>query len=191
MAFRRIAILEPSLVYPQPLAASKAPVWQAATDQWLAQALSKGAEAIYARFHSQLPTEVLIVQRLLARSPARILAPAWMASQIGGSCGLHFRSNELLLRTADMSFSPIGQSCHTNSEAQAAQANGADYIFASPIFPTRTHPEAKPIGLEGLRDICAAVSIPVYALGGLDPDREDACRMAGASGIAGIRMFFA
>ena len=65
----------------------------------------------------------------------------------------------------------IGYSAHELGEAVAAQRNGADYVFFSPIFPTRSkrgHPGA---GIKSLKSCCNAVEIPVYALGGITPVR--------------------
>ena len=51
-----------------------------------------------------------------------------------------------------------------------------------------TKPDADPpIGLEGLAEICAAVSIPVVAIGGIDASNAADCIRAGAAGVAVIR----
>ncbi|HOF88051.1 MAG TPA: thiamine phosphate synthase, partial [Armatimonadota bacterium] len=42
------------------------------------------------------------------------------------------------------------------------------------------------VGLDALREVCAAVRIPVFALGGITPDRVPACLAAGAGGVAAI-----
>jgi thiamine monophosphate synthase len=53
---------------------------------------------------------------------------------------------------------------------------------------TPSKPDADPaIGLEGLRAICEAVSIPVVAIGGIDVSNARACIQAGAAGIAVVR----
>jgi thiamine-phosphate pyrophosphorylase len=47
------------------------------------------------------------------------------------------------------------------------------------------------VGLEKLREACAvAGEMPVFALGGVDEGSAGECVDAGASGVAGIRMFF-
>jgi thiamine-phosphate pyrophosphorylase len=84
----------------------------------------------------------------------------------------------------------VGVSCHSLQEALGAQSAGADYLLLGPIFET----PAKlifgpPLGLEKLREVVSRVSIPVLALGGITPERVRACREAGATGIAGIRIF--
>ncbi|WP_101912882.1 thiamine phosphate synthase [Megasphaera vaginalis (ex Bordigoni et al. 2020)] len=65
--------------------------------------------------------------------------------------------------------STLGVSVHTAAEARKAELLGATYIVASHVFPTSCKPDDPPIGVSTLRDICGAVSLPVYALGGITP----------------------
>ena len=44
-----------------------------------------------------------------------------------------------------------------------------------------------PIGLDGLAEICSAVSVPVVAIGGIDAANAADCIRAGAAGVAVIR----
>lgn len=82
----------------------------------------------------------------------------------------------------------LGLSAATVDEALDAEARGASYVGAGPVWPTSSKEDADPaIGLEGLREICAAVSIPVVAIGGIDASNARACIEAGAAGVAVIR----
>lgn len=84
----------------------------------------------------------------------------------------------------------VGVSCHSLQEALAAESAGADYLLLGPIFETPAKLVfGPPLGLEKLREVTCHVSIPVLALGGMTPERVRACREAGATGIAGIRIF--
>jgi thiamine-phosphate pyrophosphorylase len=79
----------------------------------------------------------------------------------------------------------LGRSVSTVAEALAADA---DYLGAGPVWSTPSKMDAEPpIGLEGLRRICAAVDIPVVAIGGVDATNAAACIEAGATGVAVIR----
>jgi thiamine-phosphate pyrophosphorylase len=80
----------------------------------------------------------------------------------------------------------VGRSVHSLGEAAAAQAAGADYLLAGPVFATATHPGATPLGLEGLRAVAVA-GAPVIAIGGVTPERIAEVRAAGAWGVAAIR----
>jgi thiamine-phosphate pyrophosphorylase len=82
----------------------------------------------------------------------------------------------------------LGLSAAGLDEALDAEARGATYVGAGPVWPTPSKPDADPaIGLDGLREICAAVSIPVVAIGGIDASNADDCVNAGAAGVAVIR----
>jgi len=84
----------------------------------------------------------------------------------------------------------LGVSCHSLEAAKAAAANGADYIFFGPIFPTPAKEKfGPPQGLERLREVCQSVSFPVLAIGGITLDTAGSCIEAGAAGIAAIRLF--
>jgi len=82
----------------------------------------------------------------------------------------------------------LGRSASSVEEAQAAEAEGAAYIGAGPVWATPSKPDADPaIGLLGLAEICGAVSIPVVAIGGVDASNAADCIRAGAAGVAVIR----
>jgi thiamine-phosphate pyrophosphorylase len=84
----------------------------------------------------------------------------------------------------------IGASCHSIESAHAAAAGGADYIIFGPVFETPSKATfGPPQGLQKLREVCAAVQIPVIAIGGIETSNAADCFRAGASGIAAIRLF--
>jgi thiamine monophosphate synthase len=84
----------------------------------------------------------------------------------------------------------IGASCHSPAEAQAAERNGAHYIFFGPVFstPAKIH-YGPPQGIARLEEVCRAVRIPVLAIGGITLENAPECFRAGAAGIAAIRLF--
>jgi len=73
---------------------------------------------------------------------------------------------------------------HDLAEIRAAEAAGASLIFLSPVFPTRSHPEAPPLGLDGFSALAGATRLPVVALGGMNAERAES--LAGAYGWGGI-----
>ncbi len=82
----------------------------------------------------------------------------------------------------------LGRSASSVEEANAAEAQGASYIGAGPVWSTPSKTDADPaIGLDGLRAICEAVATPVVAIGGIDVSNARACIEAGAAGIAVVR----
>ena len=82
----------------------------------------------------------------------------------------------------------LGRSASTPAEAKEAELAGAGYIGAGPVWATPSKGDADPpIGLEGLHAISAAVSVPVIAIGGIDPTNARDCVDAGAFGVAVVR----
>ena len=80
----------------------------------------------------------------------------------------------------------VGFSAHSATQALVAQRAGADYVTFSPVFRTRSHPDAAPAGLDALRRCVDAVDIPVLALGGMNAPRARLAQAVGASGAAAI-----
>ena len=62
---------------------------------------------------------------------------------------------------------------HNGDEIEAALAAGADGIFLSPVFPTRSHPGAATLGVMGFRVLAQQSPVPVIALGGMTRDRAE------------------
>jgi thiamine-phosphate pyrophosphorylase len=84
----------------------------------------------------------------------------------------------------------VSVGCHSLGEVAVARAAGADMALLSPVFPTESHPEARPLGLDALRAASqTAGKMPVFALGGVNAANAASCIEAGAAGVAGIRTF--
>lgn len=81
----------------------------------------------------------------------------------------------------------LAASCHNALELQQAQLSGMDFVVLSPVLPTQSHPDAEVLGWERFGDLCAEVSLPVYALGGMAADHLEQSWAQGAQGVAGIR----
>ena len=82
---------------------------------------------------------------------------------------------------------PVAASCHSIAELRAAQAIGCDFAILGAVKPTSTHPVAAPLGWDGFAAMREAVSLPIYAIGGLGIDDIPEARRHGAQGIAAIR----
>ena len=114
---------------------------------------------------------------------------ALAAGAKGVHLGAHSMPVQVVRRLAPRPF-VIGVSCHSLDEALAAESGGADYLVLGPVFETPSKiGYGLPLGLEKLRDATSQIRIPVLALGGITVERVRPCLKAGASGIAGIRIF--
>ncbi len=81
----------------------------------------------------------------------------------------------------------IGLSCGSADEARAAQSGGADYIGVGPVFATASKSDAgEPIGVDGLRAVAAATSLPTVAIGGISLQNLPQVRRSGVAMAAVI-----
>lgn len=84
----------------------------------------------------------------------------------------------------------IGATAKTVAQARAAEAAGADYLGVGAVFPSPTKTNAIRITAEQLREICASVSIPAVAIGGITLDNAPSLAGCGAEGIAVVSAIF-
>lgn len=98
--------------------------------------------------------------------------------------GLHLPEDALPVQTVKRFFSKlVGRSVHNVEGAKEAEQSGADYLLFGHIFETASK-SFPPRGLHALEDVSKSVSIPIYAVGGITPERVGACLNAGAFGVA-------
>lgn len=67
-------------------------------------------------------------------------------------------------------FTWLSTSVHSVGEAQEAQALGATVLIAGHIYTTQCKAGLAPRRLGFLQNVCSAVSLPVYAIGGIGFD---------------------
>ena len=84
----------------------------------------------------------------------------------------------------------IGVSVHSVEEALEAVKNGADCLGVGAVFSTSTKSDADVLPMETLRDICAAVDIPVVAIGGIGKDNISSLAHTGVDGVALVSAVF-
>jgi thiamine-phosphate pyrophosphorylase len=78
----------------------------------------------------------------------------------------------------------VGKSTHSFEQALAAQHDGADYIGFGPVFATPTKPDYLPIGLKEINRVRAAVSLPIFCIGGIKIENLEQVIAAGARRVA-------
>jgi thiamine-phosphate pyrophosphorylase len=118
-----------------------------------------------------------------------------------GAAGVHLRSDDISPREAaaipaiargnskqETRNFLIAASCHSVNDVRRAEQEGADFAVLAPVFGKLTAPPAQALGLEMLKIACQG-KLPVFALGGVTVENSRACRDAGATGIAAIRLF--
>ena len=110
-----------------------------------------------------------------------------------GAHGVHLRADSFGARRARACAPPpflIGRSVHSLAETMAATEEGAtDYLVFGTVFETSSKPGLAVAGVAGLAAVAGATRLPVLAIGGVTAARIGEVMAAGASGVAGIRMF--
>ena len=153
------------------------------------------------RLAAQRPAAIILREKDLTPTAYEALAREVLAicRRYGTSCTLHHfarvarnlgcdRLHMPLAELERMSeeerrhFSVLGASCHSADEARRAAALGCRYITAGHIFETDCKRGLPGRGLSFLREVCQAVTLPVYAIGGIGPETVAAVKEAGAAG---------
>lgn len=159
------------------------------------EALAGGADVIQLRDKSlggrRLLEHARTIRRLTKRAGRLFIVNDRLdIALLAGADGVHLGQEDLPLAEA-RSISPrgflIGVTVHNLREARAAERGGADYLGLSPIFATGSKSDAgEACGLEMVRRVGRAVSIPVVAIGGIGPANARDVLEAGADGLAVI-----
>ena len=146
-------------------------------------ALPSGAAAVMLRNRS-LSGRALhdAATRLRAVAPILLINDRLDVALATGATGVHLPARGLppqLARNLAPAPFVIGCSTHSLKEALLAESGGADYVVFGPVFPTPD--KDPPVGVKALGEVVAALSIPVFALGGLDAANAAESSAEGAS----------
>jgi thiamine-phosphate pyrophosphorylase len=101
--------------------------------------------------------------------------------------GVHVGQDELSVKEARRIVGPqrlVGVSTHTIEQARRAVLDGADYIGVGPVFPSSTKAFEFLAGLELVREVAAEISLPWFAIGGINAENVDLVIESGAKRIA-------
>ena len=115
-----------------------------------------------------------------------------IAKELG--VGVHIGQDDEALGQARSELGPdaiIGVSCHNVAEALEAEKAGADYLGVGAVFSTATKKDTSHLERRELEAICAAVSIPIVAIGGISLDNLKVLGGSGIDGVAVVSAIFA
>lgn len=160
----------------------------------LGDSLQAGVRLVQLRLFDLSEARLLDVGRdvcaLCHANQARVLlnGSAEMAAAIGAD-GLHLSSRQLYAHqvrpiAADQL---LAASCHSPQDLAQAAVLETDFALLSPVLPTRSHPDADPLGWPRFAAWVDEVAMPVFALGGMHTDLMATAWAHGAQGVAGIR----
>ena len=139
--------------------------------------LPPGSGIVFRHYRTPAAERRRLFQRLrrIARARGLVLVRAG-ATAMAGEMGVHAR------RGAGMVTWPV----HDRREAARARAGGADLVFVSPLFATRSLPGEGGLTRHRAAALVGALPMPAIALGGMDARRFRALRVLGFVGYAGI-----
>jgi thiamine-phosphate pyrophosphorylase len=146
-----------------------------------------GAGATVVQLRVKAPTaDVVAAGKGFAKLPATfVVNDDFEAALELGADGVHLGQSDPGAERARAAGLMLGRSAVSFEQALEAKA---DYLGVGPIWETPSKDDADPaLGLDELARICAAVSTPVVAIGGIDASNAGACIRAGAAGVAVIR----
>ena len=135
--------------------------------------LTRFARAVVARAH---------------RHGARVLVngDAALANETGAD-GIHLPARQLLQLREPPAAGLWAASCHDAGELARAAALQASFVVLSPVLPTASHPQAPVLGWETFESLIRDYPLPVYALGGMQPDLLASAQRHGAHGLGLLR----
>lgn len=122
-----------------------------------------------------------VADALAGTDTALVVASDVALAEHVGAAGVHLAASDPPLPDDEANGCPLGRSCHSAAEVDAARAEGAAWATLSPVFTTDSKPGYGPsLGVDALD----GHALPVFALGGITPENAAACRAAGAHGVA-------
>jgi thiamine-phosphate pyrophosphorylase len=153
------------------------------------RAVEGGATVIQLRLKGAPTEDVIETGRPFRDLPATFVVNDDVGAALDlGADGVHLGRDDPGAERAVEHGLMLGISASSVEEAVYGERIGAAYIGAGPVWATPSKRDADPpIGLDGLREICEAVSIPVVAIGGVDVTNAADCIAAGAAGVAVVR----
>ncbi len=101
--------------------------------------------------------------------------------------GVHVGQDELSVKDARRIIGPdklVGVSTHNIEQARQAVLDGADYIGVGPVFHSSTKKFSEFAGLDFVRQVAAEISLPAYAIGGINLENLSQVLSAGARCVA-------
>ena len=163
-------------------------------EQLLTTLLAAGVRMIQIRDKSASDAVLLDRGQRAAAVARRVAAAALITvndritvAAAAGIDGVHIGADDLpvpLARQLLGSKQLIGRTAHDLNEARAAAAAGADYLGIGPCYPSTTKAFARQASREFLRSTAAEIPLPIFAIGGITPDRLDELAAIGIQRVA-------
>ena len=158
--------------------------------RWLAEA---GVDLVQIRERDLADRDLVSLARdavsAVSGTPARVMVnDRFDVAMAAAAAGVHLREDSIAaerIRSAAPPGFVVGCSVHEAARARALPH--CDYLIFGTVFPSNGKAAGHPVaGLSGLRAACAATTVPVLAIGGIDQNNAHEVMAAGAAGIAAM-----
>ena len=158
----------------------------------LETALQQGLRLLQVREkHLTEAALVAFAQRVTKRAHiygARVLLNAAPAlAQAAAVDGLHLTAQSLTQTERRPTVAWCGASCHTRQELAHAAQLQLDYALLGTVLPSASHPQAPTLGWDRVRECTHDYPLPIYVIGGMQPQHLETAWECGAHGIAMLR----
>ena len=145
----------------------------------IARAAEAGAGVIVRHHASSAAQRRAIAAEVLARGAMLGLSRDSLLAADLGAALVHNPQDE-------SGFLPFSLSVHDTAQAMEAARRGPALVFVSPLYPTRSHPDAAALGEDAALALARNCGCPAYALGGVSAARGEELMTRGWAGWAGI-----
>ena len=164
------------------------------------ESLKGGARAVQLREKDAVTRELLDAAYSLREITGRYKARLFINGRVDiamavGADGVHLGISDIPVHAARKAAGNdmlIGASAHSVAEAKRAEQEGADFVTFGPVYETPSKLQyGKPVGVQAIERVKDEVSIPVFAIGGVNRERVGEALKAGAYGVALISAILA
>lgn len=160
----------------------------------IAAGLPRGCGVIYRAFGAADALETACRLGEIARERGLVLLIGLdpELAEVAGAQGVHLPERALGDASALRRHRPdwiLTGAAHGGEAVVAGKAEGLDAMLLSPVFPSRSPSAHKAMGVQRFSQLAAAAKLPVYALGGVNPETAPRLAGSGAAGIAAVEAF--
>jgi len=158
----------------------------------LEMALRQGLRLVQVREKNLADAALVALARRVAKRAemygARVLLNAAPELALkAGVDGVHLTAHRLMQSAARPEVAWCGASCHTREELEYAAQLQLDYVVLGSVLPTTSHADAPSLGWDAVRELTLDYPLPVYLIGGMQPQHLETAWESGAHGIAMLR----
>ena len=142
---------------------------------------------------TEVKGELILLQKICKKRKINLILNSYHPLEyLKYSSGLHLTNADLkgIKSKPNVHVKYIGASCHKIGDLEKAEKLGLDYIFLSPVFPTKSYLKKDILGWKKFQEMSARTKIPIFALGGMKLNFLEEAQSFGAHGIAGISSFW-